>query len=341
MATLYERKAKSGTRYYLNWSEDGAQFRRSLGAITRGQAKEILAEKTAELAGIIAPRSGVAVADVIADYLRWSEVARPDTWRGTRSSLRPFLADFGNYPADGLDPALVEHMTASRGVSSATQSKTLRLAKAAFRRAVRVGTIRESALERVQLPQVLTSRAPPWYTRQQLEKLYRARHGDLWRFMVNTGVRRAEAGKARRADVRGGLLYVESSAEGRTKSGKWRAVPLSRDAVAALKGLGADRLVQACDDTLSDWFTAEARSEGLQGTLHWLRHTFCTQMVQAGVSAHEIQRLAGHSSIAVTEKYMHHVPDAGRAAIRQLEGRISTRNSTRPAKSKRPRSSAG
>jgi integrase len=325
VATLYERKAKSGTRFYLNWSEGGAQFRRSLGAIARSQAKAVLAEKTAELAGIIAPRTGVTVADVIEAYLRWSEMARPDTWKGTRSSLKPFLADFGAHPADALEPSLIERQTAGRGVSAATQSKTLRLARAAFRRAVRVGMIRESAMERVQLPQIITSRAPPWYTREQLTRLWRAPHAPLWQLMAYTGIRRAEAGKARRADIRDGLLYVESSAEGRTKSGKWRSIPLGSAAVAALKRLGDDRLIVACDDTLSDWFTEEARAEGLDGTLHWLRHTFCTQLVQAGVSAHEIQRLAGHSSISVTEKYMHHAPDAGRGAIRMLEAALRKR----------------
>lgn len=62
MATLYKR----GDAYYLNWREDGTQYRRSLGKIERREAEVIRAEKAAELAGVIAPRSGRTVEAVLA-----------------------------------------------------------------------------------------------------------------------------------------------------------------------------------------------------------------------------------------------------------------------------------
>jgi integrase len=321
VATLYKR----GTRYYLNWYEDGIQYRRSLGPVDRATAETLRAEKEAERRGLLIVTRGVTVGDVIRDYLRWAEGARPDGHKQMGYALAPFLAEFDNHPAEGLDPGLVETQMQARTdakgrpVSAATTSKTLRLAQAAFKRAVRIGQIRADPMSRVELPKVLTSRAPPWYTKAQLDKLYRQPRGDLWRFVVCTGLRRAEIGKATRKDVRAGQLYVESDAQGRTKSGKWRVVPLSEGARKALAGLGRPRLVDACDDTLSDWFTADARAAGLPGTLHWLRHTFCTHLAQSGVSAHDIMRLAGHSSIAVTERYMHHAPNAAKRAIAKLK----------------------
>jgi site-specific recombinase XerD len=96
-------------------------------------------------------------------------------------------------------------------------------------------------------------------------------------------------------------------------------VPLSSGAKTALKRLGGTGLVPVTHDTLSDWFKADAAAAGLPGTLHWLRHTFCTHLAQKGVSAHDICRLAGHSSITVTEKYMHHAPSAGKVAIGKLK----------------------
>ena len=91
-----------------------------------------------------------------------------------------------------------------------------------------------------------------------------------------------------------------------------------REALDALASLGEDRLVTCHVDTLGDWFAQDAKVAGVGGSLHWLRHTFCTYLAQAGVSLHDIKELAGHSSIAVTEIYAHHAPGAGQAAIAKL-----------------------
>jgi integrase len=181
-----------------------------------------------------------------------------------------------------------------------------------------------------------------------LDALYKTPRGPLWAFMVATGVRRGEIAKAVRTDVRDGLLVIESSAEGRTKSGKWRAVPLNGQAKDALRKLGKGRLVDVHPDTLGDWFKRDAAAAKLPGTLHWLRHTFCTALVQAGVSLHEVKRLAGHSSITVTERYAHNAPGFGAAAVATMDGwmragragKHTGKHSSAP-KTRRPRSSAG
>jgi site-specific recombinase XerD len=50
-----------------------------------------------------------------------------------------------------------------------------------------------------------------------------------------------------------------------------------------------------------------------------LRHTFCSHLAGQGAPAIAIKELAGHSSIAVTNRYMHTTKDAQRAAIALLE----------------------
>lgn len=52
---------------------------------------------------------------------------------------------------------------------------------------------------------------------------------------------------------------------------------------------------------------------------HVLRHTFCSHLAMRGAAAVDIQKLAGHQSIAVTNRYMHTTPNAARAAIKLLE----------------------
>lgn len=321
MARLY----LAGPCWYIDWREHGERFRRSLGKIGRKEAEAIQAEKEAQLAGLIAPRSGVTVTALIGDYLSWYETARPTTYRRARSALGAFLRAFGPMAADGIAPQRVEAWQAAQK-AQASSYKAVKLAKAAFRRAMRHGTIRANPMEAVQATQPPVSRAPEYYRVVHLRALYGTPHAAMWRFMVNTGVRRGEMAKAKRSDVRDGILYVESVAGGRTKSGKWRAIPLNKDAKAALAKLGRDSLVDACADTLSDWFKEDASSAGLPGTLHWLRHTFCTRLVQAGVSLYDVKTLAGHSSVTITERYAHQAPQHGVRAVELIEmGRVKGR----------------
>lgn len=315
MATLYKR----GDAYYLNWRKDGAQYRRSLGQIERKAAEAIRAEKAAELAGVIAPRSGRTVGMILTGYLQWSKMARPASYKGTNAALRPLIALFGEHHAEGVDASRIEQWAAMSTNAPSTVVKSIKMARAAYRRAIRLQQITSNPFERVEMPKVVTSRAPPYYSREAIADLLSAKHGDVWRFMVNTGLRRSEMAKAHRADVRDGKLYVESTPTGRTKSGRWRWVPLNAAALDALASLGDGRLVTCHRDTLGDWFKADAKATGVGGSLHWLRHTFCTYLAQAGVSLHDIKELAGHSSITMTEEYSHHAPHAGQAAVAKLD----------------------
>src|ERR1700741_2934223 len=52
--------------------------------------------------------------------------------------------------------------------------------------------------------------------------------------------------------------------------------------------------------------------------LHGLRHTAASLMVGAGVPLFDVAKILGHSTLAVTMRYAHFAPAAGRAAIERL-----------------------
>ena len=54
--------------------------------------------------------------------------------------------------------------------------------------------------------------------------------------------------------------------------------------------------------------------------IHSLRHTFLTRLGEAGADAFTIMRIAGHSSITVSARYVHPSDDAMEAAFERLEG---------------------
>jgi integrase len=53
--------------------------------------------------------------------------------------------------------------------------------------------------------------------------------------------------------------------------------------------------------------------------LHGLRHTMLTRLGESGVDAFTIMRIAGHSSVTVSQRYIHPSPEAVENAITRLE----------------------
>lgn len=55
-----------------------------------------------------------------------------------------------------------------------------------------------------------------------------------------------------------------------------------------------------------------------KAVFHTLRHTFASWLVMDGVALYTVQKLLGHASLAMTERYAHLAPDALRAAVGRL-----------------------
>ena len=136
------------------------------------------------------------------------------------------------------------------------------------------------------------------------------------RILINTGLRVAELVALEWRDVqiseRKGSIVVRFG-----KGAKWRKIkliPITRDAFNVLKaGVEPDpraRVFQGPRGPIGtravqhmlDKYAPAARLEPL--TPHMLRHTFCKNLERLGASLPEIARLAGHSSILTTQRYV-------------------------------------
>lgn len=164
--------------------------------------------------------------------------------------------------------------------------------------------------------------AVKFYTRSEIAKLEEAPHGALWLLLACTGLRRGEVVKVRQSrdvvsDGQATVIRVESDELGRTKSGRWREIPLNAAAQSALIRL-PDRIADCHPDTLGDWFRVESKALGIGGSLHRLRHTFCAHLVMAGVPLRRVQLLAGHADYKTTELYAHLAPDGAAEAVDKL-----------------------
>lgn len=123
-----------------------------------------------------------------------------------------------------------------------------------------------------------------------------------------------------------GYLTVVS---GKSKSRRSRNVPLTERVVAVLRRWGPREsgLVfhrgdgKPLSSTLLDQQHARAR-EALKlpkdFVLHSLRHTYGTRLGETGADAFTIMKLMGHSTVTVSQRYVHPTPETLEAAVERL-----------------------
>ena len=77
------------------------------------------------------------------------------------------------------------------------------------------------------------------------------------------------------------------------------------------------------ETTLQKTFTAAHREVGLprRATIHTLRHSYATHLIEAGISLRTVQDLLGHKSLRTTEVYMH-VTLPGTERLQQVLNRL-------------------
>jgi integrase/recombinase XerC len=161
---------------------------------------------------------------------------------------------------------------------------------------------------------------PRWLDRREQHRLLRAVEGGAVhrvsgvKLMLNTGVRVSELcallWKDVRVGERQGLLTVRKG-----KGGKRRQIPLNKDAREALLLGYREHAGKALPIFLGQRGPLTPR--GFQGLLtryvraarlrnvspHSLRHSFCKNLINAGVGLEKVAMLAGHESLETTRRY--------------------------------------
>lgn len=174
---------------------------------------------------------------------------------------------------------------------------------------VKVDNVRERYLTREEEARVLA-----WI--EQHEQDVVAAERPLWRYMgylvpllLDTGLRLTEALTLGAGNVWENQVVLR---HGETKSGKGRSVPLTRRGQLALAGLLGHAKHGKVDANWCGrrWRTMTEALELDDVTLHTLRHTCASRLVQAGMELYRVSKWLGHSSITVTERYAHLAPSA-------------------------------
>ena len=241
------------------------------------------------------------------------------TWQGVdRLAMRGFLAQL-----------------AKRGLGKRSMARTLSAVRSFYRYLHRNEIVDANPARAVGAPK-LEKYLPGYLDRAQIDLLFtmaetkaqfggfvEARNLAILELFYSTGMRLSELQGLSRGD----LDMVTQQTKVRGKGRKERIVPVGDHAILALRnyesrrdellrGIGrGDRNavflsrtgkrigVRAIQKAVTGFLSAIDEDAGL--TVHSLRHTFATHLLDAGADLRAVQELLGHASISTTQIYTH------------------------------------
>jgi integrase len=344
---------KRGNVYWYHFLFNGEHIQESTKQGNPRTARQIEAAHRTALAkgeaGIEERKAAPMFADVAERFIAHVEARhenKPQTVQFYAAKLNRLLeyAPIAGARVDRIDEGVIEGYVVARraSVGPATVNREL----ATLRRMLRLAhEWRE--IQRVLRIRLLTGeRVRDFVLSRRQEEIYLAACpqplNDIAVLMLETGLRIGEALNLEWADVtlapvngaRFGFLRVR---EGKSKNAR-RVIPLTDRAAAMLREREQSRA--------SGFVFANRDGKAYQGTsinhlhrdavapkvnekrkpifpgdfvLHSLRHTMLTRLGESGVDAFTIMRIAGHSSITVSQRYIHPTPEAVERAFERLQ----------------------
>jgi integrase len=263
--------------------------------------------------------------------------------KGYLKNLRPF---FGKATLAEITPKVIVQYKAKRyqdGVKPATINRELALMKHAFNLAIKEWEwAKQNPVSRVSFEKEDNKR-DRWLRQEEVGRLLSA--CPLWVQEIvitalHTGMRMGEILSLRWDTVD---LFRRTVTILHSKNGDKRTIPLNGHMFVLLKDKLKDRV------SSSEWiFLSQAGTKrdghGLRRAFrkalktamihdchfHDLRHTFATRLVHAGVDLYKVQKLLGHRSPVMTQRYAHHCSESLRDSVNVLDRERAITNPSHP-----------
>lgn len=177
----------------------------------------------------------------------------------------------------------------------------------------------EICIEEIERPR-REHKLPNVLSKQEVAKIlsvhWNTKHKSMLSLIYACGLRRSELLFLKPTDIDSGrhLLIIRNG-----KGKKDRVVPLSGKIIQMLREYykryrpvqwlfeGDKPGVQYSEGSLQQVFKQALKKAGIKkpATLHWLRHSFATHLLESGTDLRYIQELLGHKSSRTTEIYTH------------------------------------
>ncbi len=337
MGTVFWRANRNA--YYIDYTVKGRRIRRKIGRSKK------LAEKALQRieADMLNDKYELALEEEqtrfneLADYWlkNYSKVNNsPSQYRKNEERLdkhlRPF---FGRTRAQDVNAKMIDEYKASKlgKLSPATINRTLALLKKIFNDAVRWGFMAKNPARGVSLLHEEETGFEFW-SEEEADAFLAACAPSVYPIFccaLNTGMRIGEVLGLRWASVnlRHRVITVERSRLGTTKTKRVRRVYINDVLYGALRKLqkkavgeyvfpGRDGKIRK---DVRGAFNAAIKKAGVRSIrIHELRHTFASHFIMKGGNILTLQRVLGHSTLAMTLRYAHLAPDFMKDEMRKV-----------------------
>lgn len=324
---------RTGIKYISYTDPSGKRVRRSLGTCNKSaatlKAAEILDNKKVRDSG------KASWEGFLARYRAFLSASRsPKTAASFElalkklTSFRPveFLTDVTPALLDSLAIALKSQQKTS-AKTAAGINRSIRALKTAMRHAEFWDLIPPQNWRKVSKFKENKGRVE-FHTPIEIKQILKIFNAD-WQLVVllgcRAGLRRGEIAALKWTDVdfANNQLYIAPN-----KTEKHRYVPISADLAKVLHATPKDKSLYVINvgdpkkrnskDFLTAYYSKATEDLPFKCSLHKLRHTFASHLVQNGVDLYRVSKLLGHSSITMTEIYAHLAPQDLASAVKKL-----------------------
>lgn len=209
-----------------------------------------------------------------------------------------------------------------RGLADTSRARKMSAVKGFYEFMYSNNIIDKNIAENINIPKVDKSKEPTFLDLDGARELLNAVDGrhevrdrTIITLFLTTGLRVSELANLDESDIEGSSLYIRSG-----KGNKSRVVQLNEQTKSLLNDY-LEQKQNRCDGAL---FTSQkgnrmavpsiqgmvkkyVRKAGLDDNIsvHSLRHTNATMLLDSGVNVRTIQEILGHSSLEVTQRYLH------------------------------------
>lgn len=344
---------KRGGVYWYEFHFRGERVRESSHVANKAAALQIMAAHRVRLAkgeaGIVEKRPAPTLREFAKDFTKAIEAdcaACPATVAFYRSKLQPLLAyePLASRRLDAVNEAAIDAFVEHRSRVRSRRKRPLSPASinrelATLRRMLRLA-YRRKLIDRVPKIELLAGeREREFVLSPAQEAVYLsiapADLRDLAVLMLDTGLRMREALHLEWPNVHlepaagASLGYLRVTSE-TSKGKKSRNVPLTARTAEMLRGRGVETagyVFRGADGGPLSQTLLNQQHARLRRTLklpsgfvpHSFRHTYGTRLGEAGADAFTIMRLMGHSSVTVSQRYVHPTPEAMERAVQKME----------------------
>ena len=277
--------------------------------------------------------------EMMAKYLD-EHVSQKASARSYRGYVKNLLGFFSGSLVAEINPPMINDYKVKRrkhGVSPATVNREMAVLKNAFNKALKEWEwVKENPATKVSMEKEPPGRVR-YLTDEEFERFHDACADWLKPIVMvarHTGMRRENILSLRweQVDMGRRMVILEH-----TKNGEHHGIPLNDTMFELFKRLSKVRHINSsyvfCKPDgkryveVKGAFGRAVERAGIKDfKFHDLRHCFASALVQRGADLYEVQRLLGHKSHAMTQRYAHLSRENLRAAVLKLDAMDSEKS---------------